>query len=77
MRCALDGPRKHALMSNEAAKSLPALGAQDGKGDEAIAYVKLFCPFGRLTLYVTEFDGNDTLFGYMVSAPVADCLAVA
>ena len=60
-------------MSNEAAKSLPQLGVQDGKGDEATAYVKLFSPYGRFTMYVTEFDGDDTLFGYTVSPLGPDC----
>lgn len=55
------------LMTQENRHQLPALGSQDGKGDEAIAYVKLFHPLSRYTFYVTEFDGDDTLFGWCVS----------
>lgn len=73
MRCAQDGRRGHALMSEEARKSLPPIKAQDGKGDEAVAHVKLFSAFGRMTLYVTEFDGEDLLFGYMISPLGPDC----
>lgn len=36
--------------------NIPPLYAQDGKGDEAIVYVKLFDPFGRFTWYITEYD---------------------
>lgn len=55
------------LMTKEVRKKLPALGSQDGRGFEAVAHLKIFDCFGRMTLYVTEFDGDDTLFGYMVS----------
>jgi len=34
----------------------PALYAQDGKGDEATVYVKLFDPAGSWTWYITEFS---------------------
>jgi Protein of unknown function (DUF2958) len=69
----LDGLRKHKMLTGADVKALPPLGSQDGKGDQAIAPVKYFCPFGRMTLYVTEFDGEDTLFGYMVSPLGPDC----
>ncbi|MBA7577974.1 hypothetical protein ES708_19830 [subsurface metagenome] len=36
---------------------------QDGKGGDAIAYVKLFTPSGSWSWYITEFDGEDTFFG--------------
>lgn len=52
---------------------LPALYTQDGKGMDAVAHVKLFHPTSRYTLYVTEFDGDDTLFGYLLSPLGADC----
>ena len=35
---------------------IPKLYAQDGKGDQAIAYVKLFDPCGAWTAYLTEFS---------------------
>lgn len=53
--------------------ALPKLRAQDGKGDEATAYVKFFHPWSRYTLYVTEFDGDDQLYGWCVSPLGADC----
>ena len=61
------------LMTEEIRRSLPDLGETDGQGDDAIARLKLFTPTGRMTLYVTEFDGEDTLFGYMVSPLGPDC----
>ena len=51
------------LLTAKNRKDLPALYDQDGKGDEAIAYVKFFSPVGSWTLYVTEFNGEDTLYG--------------
>ena len=35
--------------------------------------VKFFAPGSRYTFYVTEFDGEDTLYGWWVSALGADC----
>lgn len=61
------------LLTKENRRNLPPLYSQDGKGSDAIVYVKLFDPCGRLTLYVTEFDGEDTLYGYMVSPLGEDC----
>ena len=66
------GLRRHKLMPAAIRKSIPELYAQDGKGMDAIVHLKLFGP-GRFTLYVTEFDGEDTLFGYVVSPLGADC----
>lgn len=48
----LDTLKKHPLYS------------QDGKGDEAIAYARIFNPYGRGAWYITEYDGDDTMFGY-------------
>lgn len=53
--------------------ALPALYSQDGKGLDATAYVKFFHPSSRYTLYITEYDGKDTLFGYVLSPLGADC----
>lgn len=52
--------------------ALPPLYSQDGKGMDAIAHVKLFGS-GRWTWYVTEFDGEDTMFGYVLSGLGQDC----
>lgn len=52
-------------------RGMPALYKQDGKGDDAIVYVKLFDPCGSATWYLTEFsevapDGVRNLaFGYV------------
>jgi len=44
--------------------TLPALYAQDGKGDEAIVYVKFFHPASSWTWYATEYDPESrTFFG--------------
>jgi hypothetical protein len=45
--------------------ALPPLYSQDGKGMEANAHVKFF--LGSWTWYATEFDGEDTFFGYVES----------
>jgi hypothetical protein len=56
---------KMMLLTQENKKQLPPLYAQDGKGMEAIVYVKFFDPTGSWTWYVTEFDGEDTFFGFV------------
>jgi len=67
------GMRRHKLLPADIRKKLPAIGTTDGQGMDAIAQVKFFCPTGRFTMYVTEFDGEDTLYGYTVSALGPDC----
>jgi hypothetical protein len=67
-----DNLRRHKLLPKSIEVEMPGLRAQDGKGDDAIAYLKLFCPFGRLTLYATEHE-NGEVFGYMVSPLGPDC----
>ena len=62
------------LLTQENRKALPALYANENAPvGSAVAHVKIFDPFGRFTFYVTEFDGEDTLFGYTVSALGPDC----
>lgn len=51
------------LLTQEIRKKLPALYAQNGKGGEAVAYLKLFTPDSSWTWYATEFDGQDMFFG--------------
>jgi len=52
------------LLTKEIRKKLPNLYEQDGKGGDAIVYVKLFAPDSNpWTWYITEFDGDDTFFG--------------
>lgn len=51
------------LLTQENKKTLPDLYAQDGKGGDAVAFVKFFDPCGSWTWYATEFDGEDRFFG--------------
>ncbi len=63
----------------KAAKTYP-LGSQDGKGEDAVAWLKFFNPVGRYTFYVTEaaqeeYDhGPDwTFYGWCESNLGPDC----
>ena len=51
------------LITEEIKRVLPKLYEQDGKGWNAIAYIKFFTPDSNWTWYVTEFDGKDIFFG--------------
>ena len=51
------------LITEEIRRNLPKLYEQDGKGLDAIAYVKFFTPDSNWTWYATEFDGIDLFFG--------------
>ena len=51
------------LLTEEIKRVLPKLYEQDGKGLEAVAYLKFFTPDSNWTWYVTEFDGKDIFFG--------------
>jgi hypothetical protein len=51
------------LLTKQIRSKLPPLYSQDGKGGEAICYLKLFTPDSNFTFYATEFDGKDTFFG--------------
>lgn len=70
-----EGLRRHKLLTAEARRKLPALYANEKLGDpmDAVCQVKFFSPLGRMTFFATEFDGDDTFFGYMVSPLGADC----
>lgn len=67
------GLRRHKLLPADARAALPPLGAQDGAGLDATVHVKFFSPLGRYTFYVTEFDGEDILYGYVLSPLGDDC----
>jgi hypothetical protein len=56
-------PKGMQLLTKEIRKKLPPLGAQDGLGGKAVAYLKLFTPTAGWTWYATEYDGDDTFFG--------------
>ncbi len=51
------------LLTNEILRKLPKLYGQEAKGGEAIAQVKFFTPDAQWTWYITEFDGEDIMFG--------------
>jgi len=44
-------------------RGTPKLYAQDGKGHDATAFVKIFDPCGSWTWFLTEWDGENTAFG--------------
>jgi len=56
--------RKKKLLPEEIRNILPPLYAQDGKGGEAIAYLKLFTPDSSFTWWITEGspEGDDFIF---------------
>lgn len=54
--------RGHKLLTEELKAKLPPLYAQDGKGNEAIVYVKYFTPDNNWTWWVTEFDPQEGVF---------------
>lgn len=47
------------------ARGTPALYTQDGRGDEATVYVKLFDPCGSATWFLLEWDGQEEAFGFV------------
>jgi len=60
------GPRKLEQFKLACSlRNVPMLYAQDDKGDDAMAYVKIFDPCGSMTWYITEWDGTDQAFGLM------------
>ena len=50
------------LLPQEIRKELPPLYGQDGRGGEAVVYVKFFTPDASWTWYATEFDPLDGRF---------------
>ena len=60
----LPGPQKLAQFQQALhLRGTPPLYSQDGQGDEAIVYVKIFDPSGSWTWYLTEWDGAQEAFG--------------
>lgn len=54
------------LLTKEILKKLPNLLSQDAKKPEEVkVIVKFFDPMGSWTWYATEYDGQDTFFGYV------------
>ena len=42
--------------------------SQDGKGDSAVVSAKIFNPYGGQAYYITEWDGDDTMYGYAANS---------
>lgn len=62
--------RAHQLMTNEIREQLPELGTNEERGLDAPASVKYFTPDSGYTWYISEFDGEDRLFGLVVGHAV-------
>ena len=56
-------PKRQKMITAEIAKKLPKLCAQDGVKDP-IVHLRLFNPVGAQTWLITEWDGEDTFFGW-------------
>lgn len=56
------------LLTNEIRKTLPKLGATEHTADP-VAVVKFFHPCAAATWFATEFDGEDTFFGWAMLLP--------
>ncbi len=54
------------LLPSEISARIPPLYATEAEEDPMVQ-TKLFCPWTNWTLLVTEFDGKDTLFGWVYS----------
>lgn len=62
------------LLTKEIERKLPPLYAnEECAADEVKVIAKFFLPSGRWTWYATEFDGDDTFFGFVVSGFGSDC----
>ena len=56
--------KKQMLLTAAIRKSLPPLYANENKKPEDVpVVVKFFNPYGSGTWYITEFDGEDIMFG--------------
>ena len=56
------------LLTKAIRKALPPLGTTTGQ-EAPIAQVKFFCPWGPATWFATEFDGEDSFFGWAMLHP--------
>jgi hypothetical protein len=55
------------LIPDSIASTIPNLYSQEKKGENAIVYVKLFCPRNGWLWYITEYDKeNNEAFGLVV-----------
>lgn len=63
MKEPFEGMRKHKLLTDEIKKKLPKLYSTEYDKNPKV-YLKLFSPYSNYTWYITEFDGEETFFGY-------------
>jgi hypothetical protein len=56
--------KKMMLMTQAIRKALPPLYTNEKKEEkDTPVLLKIFNPYGRGTWYITEFDGDDTMYG--------------
>jgi hypothetical protein len=60
-----EGLRRHKLLPENIKNKLPKLYSQE-ENKNPMVYLKLFSPYSQHTWYITEYDGEDTFFGYTV-----------
>jgi ribosomal protein S27E len=61
------GVRKHKLLTQQIRKMLPALySEEDVPLEDKMLRVKFFTPYSNWYWYGSEFDGDDTFFGYVM-----------
>jgi len=53
------------LLTKAIRAAFPKLRETEKQGKDAKIMAKFFVPWGRGTWYATEFDGEDTFFGYV------------
>ena len=49
------------LLTQELIKKIPPLYKQEDKGENALAYVKLFTPDSNFNWYITEYDADEKI----------------
>jgi hypothetical protein len=52
------------LLTKELREKFAKTGSQEKLGLKAVVIAKFFNPMGAATWYATEFDGEDTFFGF-------------
>ena len=60
------------MLTKKISARIPNLYEQEGKGEDAVVYVKFFLPGTRWTWYATEFNTKDIFFGWVKSGISAD-----
>ena len=63
-------PTGNDLLDQKSRSKLPVLYETEEQGLNAIALVKFFTPDSNWTWYVSEFDGEDILYGLVVGFEV-------